>query len=416
MMSEKTTYQAKGLMKLCGLIGFIGFMGLTSCSDDDDAVRRQPVVVELQAYVAPYTDVEAEARSTTPVTRDNTWMPTGFYPFSELDGVNGVLMSNDNAAIRAFFTNDDANDKVIDRKFTIGHDNKWRIDEEIELAGDYYLYGYVAYSAADVDNTTIEPNGTYENGAILTLNGLNSVMNQDVCVIVGAKHGTKSDATAPVLPATDPMMPGDFLCQINAGSNPNYIFLLFDHLYAALRFRFRVDEEYAALRYIMLKKLELLAYQDEACEHLMTKKVNTTVTLKANTTGASPIVSDIVFTPNNTSGNMAPVLIYDNENPTQALPSGKDEQGNYIYSDDMGFVPKTSSYYLLRTTYDVYDLKHNLIRKDCVAENKIDPRKLFNKESLDRGHMYTMRLTVMPTFLYVLSDPDLDNPTMILNE
>ena len=27
------------------------------------------------------------------------------------------------------------------------------------------------------------------------------------------------------------------------------------------------------------------------------------------------------------------------------------------------------------------------------------------------GDVYTLRITVKPTFLYVLSDPDLDNPT-----
>jgi hypothetical protein len=86
----------------------------------------------------------------------------------------------------------------------------------------------------------------------------------------------------------------------------------------------------------------------------------------------------------------------------------------------MGFVPKTSSFYKLISTYDVYDTDasgnyRNLIRMDCTAENKINPRKLFNKESLDRGSMYTVKVTVKPTYLYVLSEPDLDSPTMTLS-
>ena len=249
---------------------------------------------------------------------------------------------------------------------------------------------------------------------MLTLTGLNSVMDQDVCVIVGAKHGTKTGEADPV-PVTTPQ-PGDFTCSISTGeSTPNYIFLLFDHLYAALRFRFRVHDDYAKLRTIKLKKLELLAYSDELCEHLMTKKVNTTVTLKTNTTGDSPIIGDINFTTDDASGDMTPVLIYDNMESPVELPTGEDSNGDKKYTDNMGFVPKTSSYYMLRSTYDVYDRYNNLIRKNCVAENKIDPRKQFNKESLDRGYMYTLKFTVWPTYLYVLSDPDLDSPTMIID-
>ena len=74
-------------------------------------------------------------------------------------------------------------------------------------------------------------------------------------------------------------------------------------------------------------------------------------------------------------------------------------------------MPKAGRYYELHSTYDVYDRMDNLIRKGCVAVNKIDVRSRFNQD-LKRGYMYTLNLTVMPTYLYVLSDPDLDNPTV----
>ena len=71
--------------------------------------------------------------------------------------------------------------------------------------------------------------------------------------------------------------------------------------------------------------------------------------------------------------------------------------------------------YVLRSTYDVYDTKGNKVRQNCKAENKIDPYILFNKLSnLDRGKKYIINLTVKPTYLYVMSDPDLDNPTVEL--
>lgn len=74
------------------------------------------------------------------------------------------------------------------------------------------------------------------------------------------------------------------------------------------------------------------------------------------------------------------------------------------------FTPGSSSHFLLRSTYDVYDKAGNKIRKDCTAENKLSLTS-----DLSRGKMHTVNITVTPTYLYVLSDPDLDNPTVTIN-
>ena len=272
----------------------------------------------------------------------------------------------------------------------------------------YYFYGFMP--KGDVTDVEITPyNNSYAEGAVMTFGGMDSVTPDDISVIVGAKgYGANGNEAVP------DMTGGLGAFSYYPDTDGRYIFLLIDHFYAALRFRFRVDTEYAKLRAIKLKKLELVAYTDEECSQLMTKKVSTTVTLKANTSGASPIVGDIAFTPVSASGDMDPVMIYDNEDNPVLLPTGDN------YTDNMGFVPKTSSFYKLISTYDVYDTNADgtpryLIREDCTAENKINPRKLFNKESLDRGSMYTVKVTVKPTYLYVLSEPDLDNPTMTLS-
>jgi len=271
----------------------------------------------------------------------------------------------------------------------------------------YYFYGFMP--KGDVTDVVITPyNSSYANGAIMTFNGMDSVTPDDISVIVGVQGYDGTLANVP------DMTNGLGKFSYYPESDGRYIFLLIDHFYAGLRFRFRVDTDYAKLRAIKLKKLELVAFRNEACTQLMTKKVSTTVTLGANTSGESPIVDEIEFEPVLESGDMDPVLIYDNETNPVLLPSGES------YTDNMGFVPKTSSYYKLISTYDVYDTNadgspRNLIRKDCTAENKIDPRNLFNQESLDRGKMYTVKVTVKPTYLYVLSEPDLDSPTMVIN-
>ena len=388
----------RGILLSAALVLTVG------CSNDEvEETRRESVPVELSAYVSDYTEIEPMSPVAT--RADNSWIPSGYKPYTELTGVGGVMRTNENAPIAAFFTQDAIGSDpsvLLPRKFSFAVD-KWRIrEEEVPASGPttpYQLYGYIPYTAATPyndsgDGSTIEPNDTYADGAKLTLRGLNSVMNQDVCVIVGAKEGASTTEVTG-------LQTGKFSCVIQSGENvSNNVFLLFDHLYAALRFRFRVDEDYAKLRTIKLKRLELMAYDDEDCTIKVKKKVKTTVTLKANETNSSPIVGDIIFEPD---GNdvMLPVAIYDNETNPVVLPSGNS------YTDNMGFVPKTESYYKLISTYDVYDMNNNLIRQNCTAENKISPRSLFQKQSLDRGYMYTLRLTVKPTYIYVLSEPDL---------
>jgi hypothetical protein len=63
--------------------------------------------------------------------------------------------------------------------------------------------------------------------------------------------------------------------------------------------------------------------------------------------------------------------------------------------------------------YDVYDTNGNLIRENQTAENKINVNSLFTTTiSLQRGTRYILYLTVNPTYLYMMSEPDLDNPTI----
>ena len=70
--------------------------------------------------------------------------------------------------------------------------------------------------------------------------------------------------------------------------------------------------------------------------------------------------------------------------------------------------PALSNSLTLVCTYDVYDKQGNLVRQECTAENKLQ------SVTLTRGEWRTVNLTVNPTYLYVLSEPDLDNPTVVI--
>jgi hypothetical protein len=121
-------------------------------------------------------------------------------------------------------------------------------------------------------------------------------------------------------------------------------------------------------------------------------------------------VSDL--TPNNSSGDMEPVILFNDEDHPLEL-SATTAQTLTAY------VPEVASFYILKSVYDVYDKnptdehpEGNLIRKNCEAENKLNPRNMFNQPKLERGKMYNINLMVNPTYLYVLSEPDLNNPTV----
>ena len=366
------------------LVGLMGLMGCSSEQDGPEQSGERSVPVQVVSYMAPYEDYGAVSRS-----GEDVWTPP-----------TGYTEPEEKASIGVFFTQDAATCEA--RRFGYMNDKWYMFDEEV-ASGNYQLYGYLHNHEA---TASIAPNSTYADGAVLTLGNLGTISGKDVCVMVGAKEGTDA-----ITPATPGLKRGQFGVSMTAGEDAhNYLFLLFEHLYAAISFRFHLDAAYAGIRTIKLTQLELRGYTafDDEVQTPMPKTKNATVSLKANSSEDSPI-EEITFTEETGSSGYVTFFSGEEEN----IPSEND-----IYtSEKMGYVmPEMSNIiYVLRTTYDVYDTNGNRIRQNCKAENKIDPYNLFNKiTKLDRGKKYTVNLTVKPTYLYVLSDPDLDNPQVEL--
>lgn len=387
-----------GPMMLMGLIGLMG-----ACNSDlEGPEEAKGVFLRVMGYENEYVEVDAVTRATV------SWQPSGYKE------------SHEYVTYGIFFTKSDGS--VIKNKFRYGADKKWYMVEDVSAGDNYYLYGYMPYDAGDV---TIAPpsGGKYADGADITFSNLNAAMTKDLCIVTAAKDATRNEKpgepgkyTYQLGNGLDWLPPADFKCKIKAGvgdENKNTLFFLFDHLYAALHLGFRVDETYNQLRDIVIKRLELESYEDEACKNLM-HKLKTTVKLRANNTYTTPIAEDIVFEQDQAAGFMEKVLIYNNPdavwtNSDDRLPS-LDNQNNKVYVEKSGYIPKsgTENFYKLTTTYDIYDKKGNLIRKDQSAVNVLSPKKLFNQPQLLRGYKYTLRMTIAPTFLYMMSDDDLE--------
>ena len=280
--------------------------------------------------------------------------PTGFTAYT-LDKVTemGIYM----------IKNDDTTPYAEKR---LRYASKWFAFFEAEAQENYTVYGYMP----KITGMSSSLSSVTSDGATLTINGIKPVTADDICIITGVKETDTG------------LKEGQFGWRMENANDNFYMYLLMDHLYASVKFSLKVSEEYAQLRTIKLKTMTLSVNQ---------ASVNAAVTLH-NTEGTSPITS-VTYT--STGDNCAAEIFNDAEG--QALSS------TTPIAVSACFVPTLSSDLTLFSTYDVYDSKGNLIRANCEATNKIP-----NLEA-SRGQRVQLNMKVDPTYLYVMSDKDLDN-------
>ena len=376
--------------RILGLIGLtISLMGLWSCSSDDTSEPKteKSTEVQLMSYVAGYQEVSRANRAGEAGTTRAWTPPTGF----------SLYQLGSDQSISVFFTQTQPA-AAGEERFFFTSAGKWKVSGEELAPGDYYLYGYVPHDKSITSTVSyLDGSSSFADGAILTMTNVPTVSPADICVLVAAKNG-KADYKADADYSVTGLQPGDFLYA--ASGDGNYVYLLFDHLFSALRVQMRVQGDYADLRTIKLKGLRLQACVGSTPTK---KKTNITVTLDKTTDGTSPI-SYVDFTTTGTEVSDGGVIV----ESEQGIELTKDYQPFQSH-----FMPAGVTKLNIISTYDVYDRKGNLIRLNDEAINTIDINELFTGQTKAlRGRRYTVNLTINPTYLYMLSDPDLDNPTV----
>ena len=257
----------------------------------------------------------------------------------------------------------------------------------------YYMYGFMpagSYSSS-ISATATELNGDYSRGADLTISDLPIFTNEDICAIVGVQRISATSEAANIVE-------GNF-GYLSGLNSENYVNLLMDHLYGELALQFKVDADYYALRHIKLKSVTLNYDngQEEAAA-----KVNVTVRLRA---GYGLGQSSVVYTP---TGNKASHAIL--ENGSEDLTDAATAIGSGVKCPPSLF-DQAGTYMTLTCTYDVCSTDDNnptVIRANCSASNKM------RVSGMEHGKTNTVTVTIAPTYLYVLTDPDLDNPTIYI--
>ena len=265
-------------------------------------------------------------------------------------------------------------------------------DIRVKEHEQYYMYGFMpagSYSSS-ISATATELNDDYSRGADLTINGLPIFTNEDICAIVGVQRiSATSEATN--------IVEGNY-GYLSGLSNENYVNLLMDHLYGELALQFKVDADYYALRHIKLKSVTL-NYDNGQGE--AAANVNVTVRLRD---GYGLGQSSVAYTP---TGNKASHTIL--ENGSTDLTDAAILIGNSVKCPPSLF-DQAGTYMTLTCTYDVCrtDNANTVIRANCTASNKV------RVSGMEHGKTNTVTVTIAPTYLYVLTDPDLDNPTIYI--
>lgn len=278
--------------------------------------------------------------------------------------------------------------------------SKWTSDSPIRVTevGQYYLYGVYTKDAA---TCTIAPSTDYETGAILTISGLPAISKdgEDPCVVVGVQ-GVPNPETA--WSVTE----GSFGYTGLKKSSQDNVHLLLDHLYASLSFSFEIDSEYAKLRKVLLKKLEVEPQVTTLDD------VKLTVTLLGNNTDTSPIYR-VTAAKEGSGPETTSLVLFENSD-------GHDIAQAFNASDHLSGVcfaafGSLTGNLKLTSTYDVYDRKDNLIDENRKSVNTLEVYALFGSEVPPApGIRRPVKLMVTPTYLYILSEPDLDNPTITI--
>jgi hypothetical protein len=420
------------------MMPLVWLMMLTGCSSDDDSLSQQPatelslVAVPLAPdYVAAGDNASPSRSGSTAITRSWT-PPAGYYLYDKLygdvyEGYERRTLTN--SAINVCFTHlphasetDDGNpttepNPLKTRLTYVGAATPyWKLvlpntmKEENVKSGNYYVYGFIPNNAADVVDIDKYkyPDaavGMWNEGAVLTIKGLKTTM-ADACVIIGAKNGPDADHDGG-------LTAGDFRFHLDTGThkvgeedviNPNYLYLLFDHLGCALTVSMKVHADYHKLRTIKLREMRM---KTAGSDGTTKAKMDVTVKLKSNGTGSNPIES-VVFEPVAASGE-SDGIVYQNREGLPLSPTPSKFLGH--------FLPIGVTKIILTCTYDVYDKdkKENLIRQGCKATNTIELKDLFTTfAGVRRGYKYTVNLTIKPTYLYMLSEPDEEDTSIVV--
>lgn len=378
---------------------------MTACSEDSSDMQEDRDVLQIIPFTRPFTD-EGQLQTRADVPYDNITLPEDYLIFrnlypqasSEYASIHAYLIEKGTTTVntQGNFVYDYTKEELETDNFITN--TGWSSNVRLRAGKEYYVYGFMPASLTPSASISSN-NGSYENKAVININGIDAVTPADVCVVTGVK-GFDTPITNPA--TTGNVELGKFYYKGREKEDGNYIYLLLDHLFACINLEYSVATQYSYLRKVKLRKVEISASGETP------KKRNLTVTIPGSNSSLYDVVYSVVDV-EGTNLSVHPAVVYDK---TATVASALD----YIPVEGIGrlsvpgyFTPYLNTSFKITSYYDVYDLQDNPMRTGCKADNVI---QLNTTDPIQRGNSYTVRFVITPTYLYQLSEPDLDNPTI----
>ena len=259
----------------------------------------------------------------------------------------------------------------------------WMTTIGVKESAKYKVFGFMpaGISANDGYNVEISDDKTT---ATLNIPQMLTVSNKDVCVITGVKDHP--------LVNNEKVQSGVFDYTANSVSGHGYgVSLLAEHIYSAVEiwFKMKANVAYNNLRTIKLKQVLL--------KNAQMAVVNATIRL---TMGKPEPVREITMEKVESTVVAETTLFLSDAGEELKTADGSEIKvpGYFTLGNN------DTSELVIESVYDVYD-KDVLVREDCHAVNKINGLV----SSLKRGDKKIIKITVNPTYLYVLTDDDSGN-------
>lgn len=426
---------------------------LTCCTDDEAGEHNGMVRIDPVFSTAPMVEIRTRASENEPPPIDGerygdykaaneeyypigTKIATYLDPYTEGEG-SEIVFDPDNAGGYFSYTIKDGTKKI------------WTSSVFATENTKYKIFGHVPHDCAasfkyDFQNNTI------------SMFDIKPVNNTDVSVIVGVGmnhywNEGKTEARADI---------GAYPCNFlyKPTSDNHNICLLMDHLFARTNFKFAIGTKYHQLRDIKLRAVRLsipeimqldaeipLDTKNEGKDKqtaIIDKDLKWTITKYSalDETALRTYISgkgwdkdknnqDILNKENKTISEWTKdELIKLAESHAQKAVVYFNEDGGKQLTETMtlfgpGFFtplakPDKPITFQLEVVYDIYDKAGKITRKGATAVNSYTA----NMKDLEghqievkRGNSYNIQITVEPTYLYQLSEYDLDNPSLIIS-
>ena len=376
---------------LCLMSGLL----LEACSSDSASDSRpdnssSERTVRLSAGARQYHVDDAEMASAPGLTRTVTYPQ----PTSE----SAPITPTDNMLVFVTKEKDSPTASDVLSRIFYSTTSGWQSNITITDAGPdnhYLIYGFMPI---DAENVNISSATNYNAGASMSIKGLKVLTQTDPCVIVGV--GKQETSTPDV---TLKWGTFDFTFKEGTSDVIDYMSILLDHIYSRYYFQVKIDADYAQLRTIKITKMTLEALSNDGTQTVGT--VNATVNIQTNTTNTNPI-SSVTFTRN--AGTRS-VTFFENTTTPLSLTTSYQDAGFCL-------APGDQRWFRLTTVYEVYNRDNKHIRTNTATNTfntaNFKEHKITN---MNPGLDHFIQIIVNPTYLYVLSDSDLDNPPFDIN-